>query len=219
MSARPDESIELLAGHLPLAEVELGDLHPVTIELMLNLAGTYYIRDGLERAAPLLEEVRARNLVVFGPNHPNTIRDTIYLGAMYGDAGRYEEAAQLIDDGIARHIRLFGREHPNSIRFRSGRMHLHLQQGQFDAALKMCDELIPLHLEVNGKDHFFALETRISCATARYESGQRERGAEELRSVLADLRRVFGDYFMYTLGTAAYMASKDIPEQAPTVSD
>ena len=219
MSARIDDSIELLNSHLPVAVVELGDLHPVTIELMLNLAGNYYIRDGLERAAPLLEEVREKNLEVFGPNHPNTIRDTIYLGAMYGDAGRYEDAAQLIDEGIARHIRLFGEDHPNSIRFRASRMHLHLQQGQLDAALRMCDELLPLHLEVNGKDHFFALETRISCATALYESGERERGARELRSVLADLRRVFGDYFMYTLGTAAYMASKNIPEAAPVESD
>jgi tetratricopeptide (TPR) repeat protein len=215
MSAQPDASIELLTAHLPVAAETLGELHPVTIEMALNLAGTYYVRYGLERAAPLLEEVRTKNLEVFGPNHPNTIRDTIYLGALYGDAGRFDEAAELIEEGIARHVRLFGMEHPNSIRFRASQMHLYLQQGQLEAALEMCAELVPLHLKVNGEDHWFTLETRTSCATTRYEAGQRERGAQELRSVLADLRRVFGNDFLYALGTTAYMARHGIPEKAP----
>ena len=216
-SAQPDTAIELLTSHLPVAEATLGELHQVSIDMTLNLAGAYYIRYGLDRAAPLLEEARAKNLEVFGPNHPDSIRDTIYLGALYGDTGRFEEAKSLIEEGIDRHVRLFGAEHPNSIRFRASLMHLYLQQGKFDAALEMCDELVPLHLGVNGKDHWFTLETRRSCATALYEAGRREYGAEALRSVLADMRRVFGDEFIYVLTTAAYMKREGIPEHGPVI--
>lgn len=209
-AGQPDKAIELLTRVTPIADEVLGRLHQSATGMVLNRAVSYYQKGELDQAAPLLAEVRERNLEVFGPDHPDTIRDTVNLGILYGDTGRLEEGEPLIREGIRRQSELFGPTHPMTVRYKSNLASVLVVNERWDDVLELCSEVIPQHREIHGETHWYTIEARRSCAMARYETGDVEVGAAELRSVLADMHENFGEEFAYAVETAEYMQERGI---------
>jgi serine/threonine-protein kinase len=183
-----DSAREVGDEYLAIAEEELGELHPLTLGLLNNIANIVYFQDGLDAAIPLYEDVRRRTETVYGADNFTALRRKAYLGSLIAENGDVARGAQLQREAISAMTEQRGEHDGYVLGARANYANTLVLSGKLEEAANMLPEIIASQEEVIGARHSNTYYTRVVYADVLLQTQDPEASAyaAALRQEIAD---------------------------------
>lgn len=193
----PERSVEFTADNLAVAEVSLGGVHPVTIDLVNNLASGIYFAEGASASIPYYEDALRRTEEVYGRDSFNAARRKAMIGANLADAGEVERGEEMQREALQTLIALRGPDDGWVLQARSNYATTMGLMGRYDEAMKMALDIIAAQSRVHGPSHPSTMYSRIVLGEAMVNTGDPE-AEVYVRSLAAEIVASFGkDHYLY----------------------
>jgi tetratricopeptide (TPR) repeat protein len=125
-----------------LFTAQLGSDHPLTLDALDGLAGSYHLLGRYEEAITLREASLRLTKEKFGPDHPLTHASSTWLAQSYCLAGRLPEACRLLEETLCRQQASFGSDNSDTLESKSSLGSVYLEMGRIQDAAAMLEEVL-----------------------------------------------------------------------------
>ncbi|KAI9887960.1 MAG: hypothetical protein M1823_000217 [Watsoniomyces obsoletus] len=132
---------------------ELGDEHPKTLTIMMDLAKTYSAQNRLEEAEGLLVTVVETRMRMFGPDHPDTLQTMADLAETYFSHGRFKDAEKLHVELMEAQKRTLGVDHPTTLDNMARIANIYTKQKRWSEAEELYGAVVERRKQHLGAEH------------------------------------------------------------------
>lgn len=128
----------LLTSALEIQRRMLGAQHPLTLDIMSNLARIYYLQGNVPEAEGLLKSVLEGRRLTAGPDHPFTLTTinnlAVLYAVLYQEQYQFAEAEPLLVQVLEASRRVRGAEHPDTLNATGNLAVLYSDSGKYSQA-------------------------------------------------------------------------------------
>lgn len=196
----------LLTDALAGRRAVLGSDHPVTLEVLDELAVLLEQLGRYDEAESLQVEAYEARRTVLGPDDPATLESMGHLAYLYESQGREDEAEELYAAALEGLRAVLGPEHVETLVAQENLALLYELQDRFEEAEPLLEQVVSVFTATRGDDDPLTLTARADLALL-YGSQERYDEAETLyEQVLDGSRRVLGPDHPDTLDTLNNLA-------------
>ncbi|MCZ6690273.1 MAG: serine/threonine-protein kinase [Planctomycetota bacterium] len=197
-----DEAEALVREALETHRSHLGEMHPLTLTSMNNLAVEWMTLGKLEEAEALLRQSLAGRREVLGHEHPETLATTSNLATLLQHRGEMKEAEDMYRQVLALERRLLGDEDPGTLSSMGNLAFVLTARGKLDEAEKLHRQVLKVRRARLGGEHPHTLISMGSLASLLKDQGELDEAESLFRATLDGHRRVLGEEHPHTLATA-----------------
>ena len=167
---RAEDSVTFTRSGLGYAEDSLGRMHPITIDLLYNLANAAYASSSVSRddVVAYFEDVVTRSAVLLGEESFDFAARQAMLGAILVDTGHAEEGIEVLEESLVQLIDLRGEEHRRVMVARGNYAAALNLVGRYDEAMEMLPDMIRIQTQNSGANHTNTLFSHIALAQAMH---------------------------------------------------
>lgn len=163
----------------------LGEDHPETLRATNNLALSYFLTGDVRAALTLEQRIRARRLLLFGPEHPLVWWSVCNIGTYLRELGSLDEAVATLQEALIRIREMRSLNHPDELRVRRSLAATLRRQGRAAAAKERNGETLQAYRELFGDDHPDTRACTLSLAADHHAVGDSETAVELATRCLA----------------------------------
>jgi tetratricopeptide (TPR) repeat protein len=205
-NGRLRESMELREKILEGRLTTLGNEHPVTLRMMVNLARSYSGLGRYQRAMELLEQALEEWQRSLGSEHPDTLRTMISLANGYNDLGCQHEAMDLREKTLEATQRTLGSEHPDTLLAMSTLAISYDDLGRQQEAMDLGEKTLQATQRTLGSEHPDTLRAIYNLATSYSNLGRQQEAMDLREKTLEAMQRTLGSEHPRTLGAMYNLA-------------
>jgi len=195
------KGLALLEKAKAIDQVALGDDHPDTLGINIDIVQVYRIDRRLADAIPLLEETLKRSKAKFGPDARITLTTMKDLGDAYQSAGRPADAVRMLEDALKRCKAKLGADDRTTLFTMNNLAGAYRTSGRLADAIPLLEETLKLMKVRLGPDHRDTLNTTNNLANAYRAAGRPTDAVPMLEEALARCQARFGPVHPDTLNT------------------
>jgi serine/threonine protein kinase/tetratricopeptide (TPR) repeat protein len=166
------KAVEQLERARTLGGAGIGDHHPESLELLVNLATAYggagRSGDAIRLGQETLELCKAK----LGPDHPTTLQSLSSVAEMYRDAGRVEDSIRLGEEALRLRRATLGPDHPDTLFSLNYLALAYMDAGRTDDAIRLNEEALRLRRATLGPDHPDTLQSLHNMASFYHDVGR-----------------------------------------------
>lgn len=193
-----DKAETFLLKSLHLKEL-LGNLNPVFLEPMGNLALVYYQQGKFDQAQPLYDDCVMISRTSYGEDHEKTLTLIDNLASVYHSMGNFDQAERLFRDSYEKRKEKLGENHPDTLISINNLANLYSNQGKFDRAEPLLVENMNRMISCFGDSHPDSLSSIYNLAQHYRERGRFDEAEQLLIKCLERNRRNLGENHPDTL--------------------
>lgn len=192
----------LLAG----VEESKGANHPVTLAVVYNVAGLYWLRGNLSLAIDMY--LRALNVQekALGPDHRVTIGIVNNLGLTYMHQHKYELAEEMFLRALASCEKTMGKSHLFTVDAINNLGLVYNRQNKLEKSEEMHQRALVEYLAVVGPEHIRTFEAYDNLGEIYVKLGKLEEGEKLHLKSLAWKEKTLTSEHASTLGTVSQLA-------------
>jgi eukaryotic-like serine/threonine-protein kinase len=166
------EAVDNFAEALAIAKAYLGEAHPETLDLMVDLAAAYHEAGDLGRAVDLDERALKLYRATLGADHPDTLNAMSNLGLDYKDAGRLKDAAELLGDALEKRRLILGDDDHGTLTTMNNLGITYQDMGRLDDAISLLRRALERERSALGEDNPLTRKTLNNLSTAYIAKGR-----------------------------------------------
>ncbi len=160
-----EQAEDRFEGLVKQAKDSLGDLHPVTLDLMQELALTLRMQNRINDALLIYENVVAGMEKNYGENSLSTLLAKINQATAYMYGGQFELADKMTEQLLPQMIEHVGSGHRYTVTLRNIRAGALQNVGKLDAALLLYQEALELNKQAEIPDDYSHINFSHNIAT------------------------------------------------------
>ncbi len=149
-----DQAEQLFSTELAQAEIEFGELHPTTLDLVQELALTLRQKNQIDQALMLYERLIVGMEKNYGENSLSTLLAKINKATAHMYAGEFDKADEMTAGLLPKMVEHVGPMHQYTLALRNIRGGALDNVGKWDEALALYQESLDLFLQSESKDNF-----------------------------------------------------------------
>lgn len=184
---------------LKLERRTLGDLNPVTLGAMNDLAQIYEYQGHYAQAEALYLQVQQQRLHVLGQKHPDTLTTMGCLARLYLMEGKYPQAEAAYSKALEISREVLGPESADTLSTMTGLAVSYANQGEFDRAEQLYRKTITIEARVLGEKHPDLLTNLANLAALLHKEGKLTEAEALFSKLLRQSRKVWGEKHPNTL--------------------
>jgi serine/threonine protein kinase/tetratricopeptide (TPR) repeat protein len=204
--SRAPKTAALYRECLEISRRVLGEEHPQTLEVMLNLGNVCRRLGRYDEAITLLRESSEACRRALGDEHPQTLRSLVMLAATYKKQGHLEEAQALFRETLESRRRVLGEQHHETSETMYFLANTYMDLGRYVEAERVLREGLQFQRRDLGEEHPRTLECMHRLGYMLWEQGRLEEAEAILREALEIRRRVLGEEHPGTLNSMNSLA-------------
>jgi tetratricopeptide (TPR) repeat protein len=108
------EGVKLIEDALALSREVLGDEHPTTLAVIINLGTLYFEANRIDEALAMREEGMSLSRKIRGAEHPETLAAMQNLAISRSQAGHLDEGIAMMEQVLTIRRRTLGPKHPDT---------------------------------------------------------------------------------------------------------
>jgi tetratricopeptide (TPR) repeat protein len=164
------EATGIITEILPIAEEELGSMHPVLVDARLTLSGDYYFSGQVMESIALAEQCYEDAKKIYGLKHLKTARAAATLGGFMAMV-QHPYTETVIKEAIAIYKSIVGDSHPMLIMSNSSLGQFYARDERYAEAEKVLREAVELSIRLSaGK--IYRMQASASLAYALLLQGK-----------------------------------------------
>jgi hypothetical protein len=195
-----------LVPHM-LATAPLGDHHPGSRELVLDITRYLQARGDSSGSRAVCQTLLDRWPRMLGPDHPDTLSAASSLTRALVQLGDGESGRTLAQDTLQRCRRVLSPNHPTTLYSAAVLARALLGLGEVEPARALCQDTLQRCHRVLGPDHPTSLYSATVLARALVELGEVESARALCQDTLQRCRRVLSPDHLIALWAAAALTS------------
>jgi hypothetical protein len=195
-----------LVPHM-LATAPLGDHHPGSRELVLDITRYLQARGDSSGSRAVCQTLLDRWPRMLGPDHPDTLSAASSLTRALVQLGDGESGRTLAQDTLQRCRRVLSPNHPTTLYSAAVLARALLGLGEVEPARALCQDTLQRCRRVLGPDHPTSLYSATVLARALVELGEVESARALCQDTLQRCRRVLSPDHLIALWAAAALTS------------
>jgi TIR domain/Tetratricopeptide repeat len=195
-----------LVPHM-LATAPLGDHHPGSRELVLDITRYLQARGDSSGSRAVCQTLLDRWPRMLGPDHPDTLSAASSLTRALVQLGDGESGRTLAQDTLQRCRRVLSPNHPTTLYSAAVLARALLGLGEVEPARALCQDTLQRCRRVLGPDHPTTLYSATVLARALVELGEVESARALCQDTLQRCRRVLSPDHLIALWAAAALTS------------
>ncbi|KAJ7729340.1 P-loop containing nucleoside triphosphate hydrolase protein [Mycena metata] len=192
---------------LEKSQLLLGEDHPHTLLVTINLAATCSKLGGFQKAKELEVMVLEKRTKVLGEDHPHTLSAMGNLASTYSDLGEFQKTEELEVLVLEKRTKLLGENHPDTLLAMGNLASTCYQLGEFQKAEKLGVLVVEKHRKLLGEDHPVTLGAMGNLATTYFSLGECMKAEELEVLVLERCTKLLGEAHPDTLLAMGNLAS------------
>jgi non-specific serine/threonine protein kinase/serine/threonine-protein kinase len=172
----------------------LGQDHPETIHLLLEIAALKVAQGNVAEAESVLRDALARSRRSLGEEHPSTLASISDLGATLHYQGRLAEAETLYREALAKRRSVLGPDHPETLETVNNISATLYAQGKPTEAEGVLLEALQGRRHALGPDHPETLDSVINLCTVQMALNKLKEAERGCREAVEQGRRIRPDH-------------------------
>ena len=170
----------------------LGEEHPVTLDSLQIISGSYYGRKEYEKAISLEEKLYGINEKNYGEEYPQTITNISNLAVFYNEVGEHQKAMEYATKAYELNKKVLGEDHPETVKAKYNLSNSYYISGDIQKALENNLETYEFYKKNFGEMNPGTLQMKINLAILYYYMGEYEKSSKLAKSAYNPSRILLG---------------------------